>query len=309
MVNGVTSLKTEAVAVAYAQFRETGELSMRKAADSLNVSATALYHHFANKQALLDAVADRAFSEFEKASPDRRKPLSQRRSARKFWINTMSSRQMSPPVRIDVCRAASLGSKFPVDFAAHRSAVFNLLWKVVDDTVGLRSSRNSGESLYLAHDLCTHARSDTVMARWPVRRRAHLSNRAQASRRPLHRDTMNRDPISSLALLALTPLAILLPLTATQRLGRRWSSINTAAGSTGSRSRGKRGTRSELSASSIRPAKIDRVVDLQARWVVPPYAEGHNHWLEPHAADAYISAYLRDGSVLSQYGHVPVVRA
>ena len=37
------------------------------------------------------------------------------------------------------------------------------------------------------------------------------------------------------------------------------------------------------------------VVDLHGGFVVPPYAEGHNHWLEPALVDAYVQTYLRDG--------------
>lgn len=37
------------------------------------------------------------------------------------------------------------------------------------------------------------------------------------------------------------------------------------------------------------------VVDLRGGFVVPPYAEGHNHWLEPALVDAYVQTYLRDG--------------
>jgi imidazolonepropionase-like amidohydrolase len=47
--------------------------------------------------------------------------------------------------------------------------------------------------------------------------------------------------------------------------------------------------------SSARPERIAKVVDLDAGWVVPPYAEGHNHWLEPAAVAAYDALYLRDG--------------
>jgi len=38
-----------------------------------------------------------------------------------------------------------------------------------------------------------------------------------------------------------------------------------------------------------------RVVELPGRYVVPPYGEGHNHWLEPDLADAYIQEHLREG--------------
>jgi amidohydrolase family protein len=44
-----------------------------------------------------------------------------------------------------------------------------------------------------------------------------------------------------------------------------------------------------------RPARVGAVVDLDHGFVVPPYAEGHNHWLEPTLVDAYVQTYLRDG--------------
>ena len=44
-----------------------------------------------------------------------------------------------------------------------------------------------------------------------------------------------------------------------------------------------------------RPARVGAVVDLHGSFVVPPYAEGHNHWLEPKLVDAYVQTHLRDG--------------
>lgn len=43
------------------------------------------------------------------------------------------------------------------------------------------------------------------------------------------------------------------------------------------------------------PARVTDVVDLKDGYVVPPYAEGHNHWLEANLVDAYVQTYLRDG--------------
>jgi len=43
------------------------------------------------------------------------------------------------------------------------------------------------------------------------------------------------------------------------------------------------------------PARVGTVVDLHNGFVIPPYAEGHNHWLEPALADAYVQTHLRDG--------------
>ena len=44
-----------------------------------------------------------------------------------------------------------------------------------------------------------------------------------------------------------------------------------------------------------RPARVGSVIDLGNGFVVPPYAEGHNHWLEPALVDAYVQTHLRDG--------------
>ncbi len=44
-----------------------------------------------------------------------------------------------------------------------------------------------------------------------------------------------------------------------------------------------------------RPAKSAAVIDLHHGFVVPPYGEGHNHWLEPKLVDAYVQTHLRDG--------------
>lgn len=44
-----------------------------------------------------------------------------------------------------------------------------------------------------------------------------------------------------------------------------------------------------------KPATIDEVIDLKNGFVIPPFAEAHNHWLEPQRVDEYIQNYLRDG--------------
>lgn len=47
--------------------------------------------------------------------------------------------------------------------------------------------------------------------------------------------------------------------------------------------------------SESRPPRVATVVDLHDGFVVPPYGEAHNHWLEPSLVDAYVQTYLRDG--------------
>jgi len=44
-----------------------------------------------------------------------------------------------------------------------------------------------------------------------------------------------------------------------------------------------------------KPARIDKVFDLKHGYVIPPFAEAHNHWLEPQRVDEYIRNYLSDG--------------
>lgn len=62
--------------------------------------------------------------------------------------------------------------------------------------------------------------------------------------------------------------------------------------------------------SSRRPSRVDDTVDLAQKFVVPPYGEGHNHWLEPAAVDAYVQSYLRDGVFyLRDQANAPSIRA
>jgi Amidohydrolase family len=40
---------------------------------------------------------------------------------------------------------------------------------------------------------------------------------------------------------------------------------------------------------------VDETIDLHGRLVIPPLAEGHNHWIEPKKVDEYIACYLAEG--------------
>jgi AcrR family transcriptional regulator len=164
-INSVKSSKERAIHVALRQFSTSGDISMRKLADELGVSATALYHHFANKQALLGAVADRAFSDFDKrlrsvkasdAPGTIRDILDGYRqfAADEPWLFGL--------MFVEPTRSAR---KFPSDFAAHRSAIFNLLWRAVDDCVTVPTPDDPEESLYLAHDLWALAHGQILLWR------------------------------------------------------------------------------------------------------------------------------------------------
>ena len=47
--------------------------------------------------------------------------------------------------------------------------------------------------------------------------------------------------------------------------------------------------------SSRRPTRIDSVVDLKGKYVVPPFGEAHNHNVEGSNVDAVIRRYLEAG--------------
>jgi imidazolonepropionase-like amidohydrolase len=55
-------------------------------------------------------------------------------------------------------------------------------------------------------------------------------------------------------------------------------------------------------------AHVDRVVDLAGGYVVPPYGDAHNHWVEAPLVDAYIAENLRAGIFyVRDMGTPPVV--
>lgn len=57
-----------------------------------------------------------------------------------------------------------------------------------------------------------------------------------------------------------------------------------------------------------RPAYVDQTFDLHGGFVIPPLAEGHNHWLEPAKIDDYNACYLADGVYyVRDMGNVPVL--
>jgi len=151
MINSVKSLRDDILSAACLQFEETDDVSMRKVGDAVGVTATALYYHFKNKQALLDAVADRGFANFE---------------SRLRSVDTQDPAEIIRGILLGYCQYAldhpnlfrlmfveprPVARKFPADFAAHRSAVFNLLWKAVSDC--MEDDADPDESLHLAHDV------------------------------------------------------------------------------------------------------------------------------------------------------------
>lgn len=59
-----------------------------------------------------------------------------------------------------------------------------------------------------------------------------------------------------------------------------------------------------------RPRQVDTVIDLDGRWVVPPYADAQQPLIEPDNIATYVRLFLRDGVFYVQdRGTAPVLRA
>ena len=166
MVNAVKEVTRDSiVTTATAQLEARGDISMRTIGAALQISGAALYHHFANKQALLDAIGERAFATFEKKlrSIDAHGPeqiihaiLGGYRDYATQHPNLFELMFVTPH------RAAR---KFPRDFAAHRSAVFNLLWKAVEECIADSADGTPDDALYIAHDLWALTHGQIVLWR------------------------------------------------------------------------------------------------------------------------------------------------
>ncbi|HEX2723554.1 MAG TPA: TetR/AcrR family transcriptional regulator [Gemmatimonadaceae bacterium] len=165
MPNTVKKLPERAIAVAYDEFAAAGDISMRNIGSTLAVTAAALYHHFESKQALLDAVAERAFGVFDKRlrAVDTHDPLRTIRGIlgeyRRFAIE-------NPHLfALMFVHPRTTARRFPRDFASHRSAVFNLLWRAVDDLMPDAADGTPTDSLFAAHDLWALAHGQIVLWR------------------------------------------------------------------------------------------------------------------------------------------------
>ena len=114
-----------------------GSLSMRKLGQELGVEAMALYHHFANKEDLIDAMIDNVFSEVELPSvgPDwatamRRRAISLRDAlGRHSWaIGLMESRRHPGPAGLrhhDAVIGSLRSAGFDLPMAAHAYSVLD----------------------------------------------------------------------------------------------------------------------------------------------------------------------------------------
>ncbi len=127
---------------------------MRQIAAELDVTAAALYHHFANKEKLVQAVTDRGFVMFEKRFKAIR--ATDPHSVIRRILGEYRKFALEEPALFELMFVARRESarRCPADFAAHRSAVFDVLWNAVDAAISRSKNAESDDgSLYLAHDL------------------------------------------------------------------------------------------------------------------------------------------------------------
>lgn len=126
-----------AAAVELADTDGVAAVTMRKLAESLHIEAMSLYHHIANKEALLDAMVDRVFSEIDVpiiGRDWREEMLRRSRSARdvllrhRWAIGLMDSRTSPGPATlrhheavVGCCRSAG----FSVRQTAHAFAIID----------------------------------------------------------------------------------------------------------------------------------------------------------------------------------------
>jgi AcrR family transcriptional regulator len=108
-------------------------VSMRRVAAEVGITATALYRHYRDKDALIAAVADRGFEEFGRAL--RRAPVASAPRARVLQIlDRYRELAFHRPdlFRLMFSTPRKGLRRFPADFAAHRSAVFDELRRAVE---------------------------------------------------------------------------------------------------------------------------------------------------------------------------------
>lgn len=124
-------------AVAVADRGGFSAISMRNVAKELGVEAMSIYHHLANKDALLDALADWIFAQMELPGEDQswRSAMTLRAaSARKVlvkhsWSLTLINSRSNPGPALlrhhDAVIGCLLRGGFPMDLAAHAYSVID----------------------------------------------------------------------------------------------------------------------------------------------------------------------------------------
>jgi AcrR family transcriptional regulator len=154
MLNTVKDTREMVVETAFEACRRRGPegVSMRQIGQTLGISAPALYYHFENRQDLLDAVANHGFEQFEKqlANIKARTPRGRILAILDEYRAFAAAHQKLFGLMFVEPRPGA--RRYPDDFAAGHSSVFNALQSAVEDYKA-SNKHVKDSSLEVAHDL------------------------------------------------------------------------------------------------------------------------------------------------------------
>lgn len=159
--------RTRILKVAKAIHATAGEddLSMRRIAARLGVSAPAIYHHFVNRDAILEAISDEGFARLV----DRVERRSRRHPPAQRCLDTLIAYRefaLAEPHAFAVMFLARRprARQFPDDFAARRSAAFSHLADHVAAAIDTGEFRNDDVN-EIALTLWAHAHGLVLLQR------------------------------------------------------------------------------------------------------------------------------------------------
>ena len=132
-------------------------LSMRRVADRIGVSATAIYRHFPDRAELVEAVVDDAFAEFQrflsKVPPGRGSRTELRRFMRQYLEFVIEKPRLFEVIFLR--RRASM-RRYPEDFSARKSETFEQLHDIVKACVASGALRGDVDSMEMALTIWLH---------------------------------------------------------------------------------------------------------------------------------------------------------
>jgi AcrR family transcriptional regulator len=136
---------------------------MRKVAHALRVSAPALYHHFAGKDEFLSAIADHGFLVFE----ERLQAIQVKAPRRRIHAILDAYRAFAAEhhrlFALMFVEPRASARRFPDDFAAGHSPVFNRLREAVEEWRPKTAGAATHSSLAIAHDLWALAHGQIML--------------------------------------------------------------------------------------------------------------------------------------------------
>jgi AcrR family transcriptional regulator len=133
-------------------------LSMRRVANQIGVSATAIYRHFPGRAELIEAVVEQAFAEFERflsatpPTPPGREQL--RRFVRQYFDFAVKKPRL---FEVLFLRKRANLRRYPDDFANRQSRTFELLHDTVCAAVQAGALRRDIDTREIALTVWTHA--------------------------------------------------------------------------------------------------------------------------------------------------------